>query len=269
MSQPDRYAFPLSMPRHAFNARDAARAGDVWRAFQEVAVEASSRAGWPPSRYRRERCAFVVRAMTVVHHLEAGYGEPLTASSWVSRFRREMLSTREVRLESARGPIASGTQEWAHVNAAMKPTRGSAALLEAFPVRDDPSTITLPAFDPHPGGTRTLAFQPWHVRMDPLAHANHPAYIDWCDENVSRALVAQGVDPVKLVSIAETVSYRGGVCAGEDVEVRSRLAGRAEHGWVFEHEITVAGTRRATAVTIRDLPGKRDVLAGAFDAPEA
>ena len=66
---------PAAMPRHAFSTRDRARAGHVWRVFQELAVQGSAACGWPPHRYRAAGSAFVVRRMTVVHHREVLYGE--------------------------------------------------------------------------------------------------------------------------------------------------------------------------------------------------
>ena len=65
----------LHLARSAFTPRDVARAGDVWRVFQEAAVAGSSAVGWPPGRYRETGTAFVVRQMTVVHHRETRFGE--------------------------------------------------------------------------------------------------------------------------------------------------------------------------------------------------
>ena len=78
------WEFPVALPRHAFSARDAARAGDLWRAFQEAAVGASSRAGWSARRFSEAGTAFVVRTMTVRHHRETYYGEPLHAPTSAS-----------------------------------------------------------------------------------------------------------------------------------------------------------------------------------------
>src|SRR5688500_9449821 len=97
------------LPRSAFSPREAARAGDVWRLFQDVAVAGSIAGGWPPERYRAERTSFVVRSMIVVHHREAIYGEALVGRTWPSRFRRGLFFRRECRVASERGPIASAT----------------------------------------------------------------------------------------------------------------------------------------------------------------
>ena len=94
----------LHIPRHAFSVREVARAGDIWRAFQEAAVLGSSAVGWPPPRYRQEDCAFVVRSMVVRHHAEAQYGEPVRATTWVRNFRRGLLTT----LPFGRAAVACG-----------------------------------------------------------------------------------------------------------------------------------------------------------------
>ena len=254
------------IPRHAFSARDAARAGDVWRAFQEIAVDASTAAGWPPRRYRDEGTAFIVRTMTVRHALEPYYGEPLRGRSWISRMRREMFSTREVRIVSQeRGPVASARQEWVHVSASLEPTRGTAGLLAAFPVEtaehvgDDPLAPVLPevteAIAEAP--THAFEFEAWWTWMDPLDHANHPAYLDWCDEALSRRLHAAGVPPVAISAVAEEITYRAGAEGGQRVRVEARVTGvTADGDVVIAHKIFAGEVLSATATTVRRLHGE-------------
>src|SRR5690606_7203923 len=99
------YSVDVSLPRSAFTPRETARAGDVWRLFQDVAVGGSIQVGWPPARYRDEGVSFIVRSMVVVHHAETIYGEALTGTTWPSRFRRGLFFRRECRVRSPRGPI--------------------------------------------------------------------------------------------------------------------------------------------------------------------
>jgi acyl-CoA thioesterase FadM len=254
------------VPRHAFSVRDAARAGDVWRAFQEIAVDASSAAGWPPKRYRDEGTAFIVRTMTVRHALEPYYGEALVGRSWISRMRRDMFSTREVRIVSEeRGPIASARQEWVHVSATLEPTRGSASLLSAFPVEASPPvddtlapelpSIATPIAD---APTQRFELEAWWTWMDPLDHANHPAYLDWCDEALCRRLHALGVPAVALAPVAEEITYRAGVTGGQRVRVESRVSGLTAEGHVvIAHKIFAADdVLSATGTTVRRLHGQ-------------
>lgn len=253
---------PATLPRHAFSARDAARAGDVWRLCQEIAVEASSRSGWPPGRYRDEGTAFVVRSMCVRHGLEASFGEPLTGTTWVSRMRRQMLSTREVRVRSARGEIAAARQEWAHVSAALEPARASPALLEAFPEEPSPEGDRRIELDPvaHPVPARPphlFSFRAWWTWMDPLDHVNHPAYVDFCDEAIACAAHAAGLSPLAIAAVAEEVSFRGGIVAGEDVTVQSvPLGWTAAGAAVIAHEVRVGDRVAARSTTVRRLAGE-------------
>lgn len=264
----DRWDVSASIPRHAFSLRDAARAGDLWRCFQEVVVDASSQAGWPPERYRDERCAVIVRTMTVNHHRETHYGEPLRGETWVRRCRREMLMTREVRIRGKAGPVASATQEWVFVSDALKPSRAGEAFLSAFPLRSEANDVRMPRVEGEcEGAPWGFAFEVWYGWMDPLDHANHPAYIDWCDEAISRRMVAAGLKPIDLVPVAETATYSRGVIAGEGVEVRSRRLGRTEDGSVvFEHQICVGDVVCAKAKTVRRIAGEdQRAFVAAFD----
>ncbi len=247
----------MILPRHAFSSRDAARAGDVWRAFQEAAVEASTRAGWPPLRYREVGTAFVVRAMTVCHHREAAYGERLRARTWVHGFKRGIISAREVRFEGETGPVASATQDWVHVDATLKPARASDALVECFPPHEEGDPVRMPAFEQRPGATHTFRFEPWHVWMDPLAHVNHPAYVDFCDENVSRVMAAHGLSPVALCPVAEKMTFRAGVAVGDTVTVESRRVGVTDEGaLVLAHRVLKGDdVLCADGVTVRRLAG--------------
>jgi acyl-CoA thioesterase FadM len=254
----------VHLPRHAFSARDAARAGDVWRAFQELAVEASTVAGWPPSRYRDEGAAFVVRSMLVVHQGEARYGEAIVGSTWVSRMRREMFSTRELRLVSPRGPIASARQEWVHVSASLEPTRGSASLLASFlpepgPDGDDGPILPVAATAHPPHAPHLFELEAFWTWMDPLDHANHPAYLDWCDEATSRALAAASVPPIRLVPIAEEVTFKSGVVAGDRVRVETTVRGTTPgNDVVLSHRIFAGAQLSATATTVRRILGEAD-----------
>jgi acyl-CoA thioesterase FadM len=264
--------FALTLPRNAFSPREAARGADLWRACQDVAVWESTRVGWPPSRYRDEGTSFLVRTMSVVHHRETSYGEPLTGRTWVSRIRREMFSTREVRIEGAAGPVCDATQEWVHVAADLSPTRAPRTLLDAFPIdAQQGASVAMPALavsEPD-APVHALRFRCWHVWMDPLAHVNHPMYVDFADESLACVVARAGISPVALVPVAETATYRAGVTADVEVCVESRLAGMTASGdVVVTHRVLgTGGELCATLTTVRRLlaaPAERlrDALLG-------
>ena len=245
--------FPLHLQRNAFGPRETARAGDLWRLCQDAAVLGSSRRGWPPERYRAEACAFVVRSMVVVHHRETAFGDDLIAKTWVSSFKRGVMSDRQVRVSGPRGPVVSATQRWVHVALPnLKPGRAPAALVEAFALVDGDPDVVLPTYEAAEGPAHAFGFAAWYTWMDPLAHANHPAYVDWADEALSRIVAGRGVDPHGLVPIAEEVIWRAGVVAPDTVTVTTRRVGRTADGVVLAHTFDGEdGKRFAEATTIR------------------
>lgn len=246
----------LQLPRHAFSVRDAARAGDVWRTFQDAAVIGSSRLGWPPQRYTAEQCAFVVRQQTVVHHRELQFGETVAVQTWVERFRRGMFSTRQTRFEVDGERVAAATQEWVHVSTEggrMRAARAKPALLECFAEVEREPLVELPAItEERIGPVFTFAFTAWFTTMDPLDHANHPAYVDWCDEAIARQVHAAGLRPVEVVPVAERVRFKTGVLGGERVHVEGRITGTTARGdVVVAFTITVDDETKAEAVLVR------------------
>lgn len=220
---------------------------------------ASAAAGWPPSRYRDEGNAFVVRSMCVVHHRETMYGDALIGRTWVSRFRREMLTTREVRIDDAAGRVVTATQEWAHVSASLVPTRAPATLTAAFPVESvDETGAALPAVARPAAGSSTSVDLPiWELWADPLGHVNHPVYADFCDEALSRALRTRGELPARLVPVAEEIHFKGGVTPGDVVTVETEARGWTAAGdAVHHHRLRVGDRVAATATTVRRLFGE-------------
>jgi len=220
-----------SLPRHAFAPGELARAGDVWRMLQEVAIEGSSRLGWPPTRYVEAQAGFVVRTMTVRHLAPIVFGDAIHASTWVSRMRREMFTDREIRATGPRGPVVAATQGWVHVTVpSLAPSRACKELVDALPVLEREPSVAMP--EPSEGATGAearFAFEAWHTWMDPLAHANHPAYVDWVDEALSRRMRHAGLDPQGLQPVAERITFRAGVVAGDPVEVHTQLVGTDGH----------------------------------------
>ena len=43
------YETEIGIPRHGAGPREVARSGEIWRLFQEVAMRATTAAGWPPA----------------------------------------------------------------------------------------------------------------------------------------------------------------------------------------------------------------------------
>jgi acyl-CoA thioesterase FadM len=262
------WEFPLILPRNAFTAREVPRAADVWRLCQDAATLASINSGWPASRFAAEGVAFIVYKQTVVHDAETPYGAVLDTKTWVSRFRRRTLTAREVRIQTDGERVAAATQEWVHVDGdTLKPKQSSVELGAAFPVVDLEPSVTLPKFDELPGAVDEFAFDMWQTWSDPLAHANHPDYIGWCDEATSRRMVARGIEPVLLRPVAEQVTFRLSVLPGERVTVRTKRIGAiGSDAVVLMHHLETDRGTAADATSVRALAdGSTESLISAWD----
>lgn len=260
--------FVLRLPRNAFTAREVPRAGDLWRLCQDVATRASIEAGWPPARFRQAKVAFIVYKMTLLHERPTSYGAALDASTWVSRLRRRTLCTREVRVRVDGAPLASATQEWVHVDfESLKPRQADHATAAAFPEIEVEPSVKMPAYEQRPGAETELVFDMWHTWADPLAHANHPAYVDWCDEATSLRMAEAGIDPVLLRPVAEQVAFRSAVLPGERVTVRtSRVGVIGAEAVVLKHHLETDRGPAADATTVRGLAdGSAEALIAAWE----
>ncbi len=244
--------FPVILGRNAFGPRLVPHAGDVWRAMQDVVVDQSSSVGWTPERYVEENTMFVVRTMTVRHVREVRIEEPLQGRTWPSRERRQMLFTRQVRLFNGEELIAGATQEWAYLTRDLQPTRAGKGIYAAFHINEGFPDVELPSFIAVEGKpTNVFDFTVWHAWMDPHGHANHAAYVDYCDEGIARVVAAEGGDPQQLKPVAETVHFRAAIGAGELITVETVEAGHASGARVFKHRILSGDKVCATAVVLR------------------
>ena len=221
-------SYTLHIPRHACTPRDTARAGDLWRVVQDAAVSDASDRGWPPERFRAAGTGFVVREMRAVHHREAAYGEELHVTTQIADHRREILVRRETQVAG----VMSATADWVHIGPDGAPQRASAALIAAFPASPHapapPVLAEVDSADARP--LPDLTFSPWWTEMDPLAHTNHPRYVDWADEAMARALHARGVDPIGVIPLADRVRFRLGARATDVVTVSGRALGLCRVG---------------------------------------
>jgi len=242
---------PTSLPREAYGPRGAVRAGAVWRVLQGLALYGSEAVGWPPERYRSLGSAFVVREMTVVYERTPGFAQPLRGDTWIAGFRHGLLCRRELDLYDALGACLSASQDWAHLGQG-RPARAPVELMEAFAPLPGRDGVRLPATGPELGEPTSWETVAWHSWMDPLGHANHPLFIDWCDEALATSLVAAGGDAQALRPVAEWVRFRRPVFANERVVVRSQRVA-CDAGLAHRHELEADGHVVGEAITVRAL----------------
>lgn len=260
-------AFSVVLQRNSFSPRLSARAGDVWRAMQDVVVDQSADVGWTPARYDSTNTMFVVRSMTLQHLRELRFEDKLVGRTWPVRARRDMLFTREARLFSGDELVASASQEWAYLSRTLEPIRAGADIYAAFTREEGFPSAELPAHEPLNGfPVQRFTFRTWHLWMDPFGHINHPAYVDFCDEATSRALAKAGLPALQLSPLAETVHFRAAIGADVDVTVEVHLVGDVgDDAVLLSHRILVGEKVCATAKTVRRLLGhKREAWRSAF-----
>jgi acyl-CoA thioesterase FadM len=257
----------VALQRNSFSPRLSARAGDVWRAMQDIVVDQSADVGWTPARYESTRTLFIVRSMTVVHGRELRFEDQLVGRTWPVRARRDTFFTREVRLFAGDELVSAASQEWAYLSRDLAPLRAGKDIYDAFRREEGFPSVELPAATPRPEGpVHRFTFRTWHLWMDPFGHINHPAYVDFCDEATSRALAAAGVPPLALSPLAEAVHFRAAIGAEEDVTVEVQLAGDVgDDAVLLTHRILVGEKVCVTAKTVRRLLGHgRDAWARAL-----
>lgn len=249
----------LALPRVAFSRREVARPGEVWRVFQQIAIDGSARRGWPPARYAREGCAFVMRSMRVVHDREIRYGAQLEGKTSCVRIRRDMFFTRRSAILDDEGTVARTYQEWAVVSAAIEPMRANSGLVEAFAPADAdvlPEVVLPTVHTPLERELAPLEHDALFCETDPLDHVNHTVYVDWCDGAIARALVQAGLSPADLVPRAEEATFRAAVAPGDRAHVATWLRGCTPDGaLVFDHEVRVRERVAASLRTVRSLWG--------------
>ena len=248
------------LQRNSFGPRLVARAGDVWRAMQDVVVDESTVKGWPPERYAATNSMFVVRNMAVKHLRELRIGEPLTGYTWVSRARRSVLFTREVRLFTGDELVAGATQEWAYLSRDLQPTKPGPELYEAFPIIEGLPRVELDVATTkiESAKTHSFRFRTWHTWMDPFAHINHPAYVDFCDEGICRIVAGGGLEPQNLMPVSEEVHFRAPIAADVEVVVETTVTGTLGNAAVLTHRVLVDDKTCALATTTRAMLGHPD-----------
>ena len=192
--------FTLAAPRHACGPRDVVRAGELWRLVQEATVQDSAARGWPPSRYRAEQRAFVVRSLFGRHHAELPWGTPVLAETWVSTRGRAVVFERRTELRGAAAdgaatPLLSAEVGWAHLHGG-RPSRAPTELIAALGHGREERLAPVEVAADGPG-ERLFAwtFTPIFADTDPLGHVNHCRFVDWADEVIFQWLAARGVEP--------------------------------------------------------------------------
>lgn len=176
----------------------AARTSAILRYAQDVAWIHSAQLGFDHAWYAERGLAWVVRAAELEVGCPIPFGQVLAVSTLVIGFRRVWARRRtEVHLDD--GTLAA----WAHIDWVMTDGRGAPqrvpadlpAVFGSAPGSFEPGRVPLP---PTPPGARAWRSVVRPQDLDPMAHVNNAAYLDYLEE----AIIATG--PAGASAVAAT-----------------------------------------------------------------
>lgn len=111
--------------------------------MQEIAIEHSTAAGWPPERYREIGAGWVVRSHFIEYLRPAFAGDALGAHTWVPRFDQRATPRRYLFVRDADGQVlVQAETRWVFVDAAKGRRRPlPPELIAAFEVVPDEAEV--------------------------------------------------------------------------------------------------------------------------------
>lgn len=213
--------------------------------LEEVAIQASTAAGFSSEWYDEHGTVWVVREITVDYLHPATMSDKLEVRTWIADFRR-IRSHREY--EIYRLPdhllLVRASADWVYIDRkTLWPTRIPPHVLARFPV---PGHFAVPAARPVPplGGAvperRFISHHKaqWH-EVDSMGHVNNAMYVTWFEQALREALDAwlpAGEGTGAPCWRQHRIEYINAVLPGEEVEITTRLVGmgRARSAWYQE-----------------------------------
>lgn len=161
------------------------RSSGLLRFAQDLAWIHSESAGFGREWYAAQQLTWLVRAIDLEVLAETAYGSELVVSTEVTGFRRFWARRRsEFHAPHGGPPTALALTDWVLLNARGTPTRVPGPIADMFPVTGAgfaPLRLDLPVA---PGGARTRRFSVRRSELDPMAHVNNAAYLDYLDEQL-------------------------------------------------------------------------------------
>jgi acyl-ACP thioesterase len=160
------------------------RSSGLLRFAQDLAWIHSESAGFGREWYAAQQLTWLVHAIELDVLAETPYGAELVVSTEVTGFRRFWARRRsEFRAPGDARLTAVALTDWVLLNALGVPTRVPQPIAERFPVAGagafTPMRIAPPAV---PAGATRQVFDVRRSELDPMAHVNNAAYLDYLDE---------------------------------------------------------------------------------------
>jgi len=159
------------------------RASGYLRFAQDLAWVHSESAGFGRDWYGERGLTWLVRAIELDVLAPVEYGSGLDVSTEVVGFRRVWARRRsEFKRAGTEQMVGLAITDWVLLNASGRPVRPPQEILEVFgsdlgdftPMRMETPTA--------PNSASPREFRPRRSELDPMAHVNNAAYLDYMDE---------------------------------------------------------------------------------------
>jgi acyl-ACP thioesterase len=159
------------------------RSSGLLRFAQDLAWIHSESAGFGREWYAAQQLTWLVRAVELDVREDTPYGSELVVSTEVTGFRRFWARRRSEFHPPDSGQLAAvALTDWVLLNARGTPTRVPEPIAQMFPVTGAgfaPLRLELPAAANEASERR---FGVRRSELDPMAHVNNAAYLDFLDE---------------------------------------------------------------------------------------
>lgn len=168
------------------------------RYAQDLAWLHSSNEGFDRAWYGQRGLSWLIRAIELDVLEGAAYGEELHVSTEVLGFRRVWARRRsEFSHSHDQRPLALATIDWVLLNSAGQPVRVPLELSESFEAQAETAftPLRVQLGEALPEASRS-EFAVRRSELDPMAHVNNAAYLDYLDELLASA--GQAEEAVRL-----------------------------------------------------------------------
>ena len=196
------------------------KSGGYLRFAQDLAWIHSESGGFGRDWYSGRGLTWLVRAIELDVLDEIAYGSEVTVSTEVIGFRRVWARRRsEFHAADSERKVAEAITDWVLLNERGIPTTVPAEIADAFVEPDTdftPLRLRLPVTPPD---AAELPMRVHRMEVDPMAHVNNAAYIDYLDEHFLAGQRARATMPLPRRYRAEFIA---------SAEPYARLIGR---GW--------------------------------------
>ncbi len=173
------------------------RSSGLLRFAQDLAWIHSESAGFGREWYAEQQLTWLVRAIELDVLAETAYGGELVVSTEVTGFRRFWARRRsEFHRPDDERLTAVALTDWVLLNARGTPTRVPRPIAERFPVSGTGFTPLRLDLPDGPAGTNERRFAVRRSELDPMAHVNNAAYLDYLDEQYLADQRAGGAPPL-------------------------------------------------------------------------